>query len=110
MMELSSNLSNDSIFTIWYVCLKGALKPFFGIRLASGICPPSKWGLVVLPERFFAPLRPLQDVLPWPEPEPRPLRFVGLVAPRGEPSSFIFMRSSHSFPLAFQTAISSSHP
>ena len=62
----------------------------FGIRLIRGICPPSKPGLVVLPERFSAPFLPRHDCLPCPDPIPRPRLFVFLLAPFGSVISFIF--------------------
>src|SRR3546814_8641369 len=49
------------------------LKPRFGKRMCSGICPPSK-PLMLTPERAFAPFCPRPAVLPLPEPMPRPTR------------------------------------
>src|ERR1700676_1932879 len=49
------------------------LKPRFGRRRCSGICPPSK-PLMRTPERAVWPLPPRPAVLPLPEPMPRPTR------------------------------------
>src|SRR6202521_914735 len=49
------------------------LKPRFGSRRCSGICPPSK-PLIRTPERAVWPLPPRPPVLPLPEPIPRPMR------------------------------------
>src|SRR3954453_4599831 len=44
------------------------------IRRWTGIWPPSKWCRVLLPEREPAPFWPRPEVLPVPEPSPRPTR------------------------------------
>src|ERR1700761_1130838 len=49
------------------------LKPRFGRRRCSGIWPPSK-PLMRTPERAVWPLPPRPEVLPLPEPMPRPTR------------------------------------
>src|SRR6185436_18679426 len=51
------------------------VKPRFGRRRCSGICPPSKPGWRLKPERDFCPFSPRAAVLPCPEPGPRPTRF-----------------------------------
>jgi hypothetical protein len=72
------------------------VKPTFGIRMCSGVCPPSKNGLpeansvnagqtranlkesahLIPPlDRDFWPLWPRPQVLPFPDPMPRPRRF-----------------------------------
>src|SRR5436309_5261766 len=56
------------------------LKPRFGMRMCSGIWPPSK-PLIATPERALAPFWPRPAVLPSPEPMPRPTRRRGLRAP-----------------------------
>src|SRR5215469_14774196 len=55
-------------------------KPRLGMRMCSGIWPPSKpctW----LPVRALAPLTPRPEVLPRPEEEPRPSLSLRLWAP-----------------------------
>src|SRR3954462_12537654 len=49
------------------------VKPRLGRRRCSGICPPSK-PLMRTPERAVWPLPPRPEVLPLPEPMPRPTR------------------------------------
>src|SRR5918992_511156 len=44
------------------------------IRMWIGFCPPSKRTRRLLPERAPAPLWPRPEVLPVPEPSPRPIR------------------------------------
>src|SRR5436190_392175 len=56
------------------------LKPRLGMRMCSGIWPPSKpW--TDTPERAFWPFTPRPAVLPLPEPPPRPTRMRFLVEP-----------------------------
>src|SRR5688572_473716 len=61
------------------------VKPRFGRRRVSGIWPPSNCGLPPpgpwCPARALMPLCPLPDVLPVPEPGPRPSRLRFLVEP-----------------------------
>src|SRR5687767_9029146 len=47
-----------------------------------GFCPPSKRTRRLLPERAPAPLWPRPEVLPVPEPSPRPMRLRCLREPR----------------------------
>src|SRR5208282_2185823 len=49
-------------------------KPRFGKRRCSGIWPPSNPRMLREPERERCPLCPRVDVLPIPEPIPRPTR------------------------------------
>src|SRR6476661_138345 len=63
-----------------YFLAKMFLKPRFGSRRCSGICPPSK-PLMATPVRAFWPLTPRPAVLPLPEPMPRPTRLRVLFAP-----------------------------
>src|SRR5262249_38891186 len=53
------------------------------IRMWRGFWPPSYPVLRLLPERAPAPLWPRPDVLPWPEPSPRPIRLRGRRDPSG---------------------------
>ena len=69
-------------FTACATTLKGLVKPRFGSRRYIGIWPPSNPGLVDPPVRALCPLCPLPEVLPSPEPGPRPTRFRGWVEPR----------------------------
>src|SRR5688572_16556738 len=66
------------------------LKPRFGIRMWSGIWPPSK-PLMETPARLFWPFWPRPAVLPLPEPMPRPTRIRALRAPSLSRSSFSFI-------------------
>src|SRR3954470_19476869 len=51
------------------------------IRMWMGICPPSKLCRVLLPAREPAPFWPRPEVLPVPEPSPRPTRLRALREP-----------------------------
>src|SRR6218665_977447 len=66
------------------------LKPRFGIRMWSGIWPPSK-PKTETPERLFWPFWPRPAVLPSPEPMPRPTRTRLLRAPLLSLISFSFI-------------------
>src|SRR5690349_1387674 len=59
-----------------YSVRKILLKPRFGRRRCSGIWPPSKPRIMRDPERERWPLWPRPEVLPMPEPMPRPTRFL----------------------------------
>src|SRR5882724_10168580 len=61
-------------FTTWAVTLNGLVNPRLGSRRYIGIWPPSKPGLVEPPVRALWPLWPFPEVLPRPEPGPRPTR------------------------------------
>ena len=52
------------------------------IRMCSGIWPPSKRTRDFEPEREPAPFWPRPDVLPVPEPSPRPMRLRVFLEPR----------------------------
>src|SRR2546425_802157 len=79
----SASLPKWRTFTPWAGCLKGFVKPRFGMRRMSGICPPSNPGRVWPPERAVCPLPPRPAVLPIPEPGPRPLRMRARCEPAG---------------------------
>src|SRR5579863_8187006 len=66
------------------------LKPRFGRRRCSGIWPPSK-PLMRTPERAVWPLPPRPEVLPLPEPMPRPTRIRFLREPALSAISLSFM-------------------
>src|SRR3954452_21680907 len=73
------------------------VKPRLGRRRCSGIWPPSK-PLMRTPERAVWPLPPRPDVLPLPEPMPRPtrMRFLREPALSASSLSFIVLSSSSS--------------
>src|SRR5579863_3365262 len=60
-------------FTSTSFLANGLLKPRLGMRMCSGIWPPSKPPRAT-PERDFWPFTPRPAVLPLPEPGPRPTR------------------------------------
>src|SRR3954470_3616987 len=64
----------SSRFTTWASTRNGLVNPRLGRRRYIGIWPPSKPGLVPPPVRALWPLWPLPEVLPRPEPGPRPTR------------------------------------
>src|SRR5258706_6960538 len=59
------------------------LKPRLGRRRCSGIWPPSKPRFWLKPVPACWPLWPRALVFPWPEPMPRPTRFLAWVWPFG---------------------------
>src|SRR5436305_2745871 len=59
-----------------YSVRKMLVKPRLGKRRWSGIWPPSKPRIMCEPERERWPLWPRVEVLPMPEPIPRPTRFL----------------------------------
>jgi len=65
-----------SRFTMLYSLRKMLVKPRLGMRRWSGIWPPSKPRIIREPLRERWPLCPRVDVLPMPEPIPRPTRFL----------------------------------
>src|SRR5271155_6013019 len=69
-----------SRFTTVYSVRKILVKPRFGSRRCSGIWPPSNPRIIREPERDRCPLCPRVEVLPIPEPIPRPTRFLLLFA------------------------------
>jgi len=70
----SSACCNRPKFTTVKVLRKMFLNPRFGSRRWSGVCPPSK-PLSATPVRAVCPLPPRPEVLPLPDPMPRPTRF-----------------------------------
>src|SRR6185436_17864994 len=81
------NFSNGIDF---FMCGPRSLR----IRMWMGVCPPSKFTFWRAPEREPAPLWPRPDVLPVPEPSPRPMRLRGLRDPGAGFSEWSPMRSS----------------
>jgi hypothetical protein len=51
------------------------VNPRFGTRRCNGIWPPSNPRINRAPDRDHCPLWPRVDVLPMPDPMPRPTRF-----------------------------------
>src|SRR5271166_4603616 len=83
VISLSPRLANRSRFTTSYSVLKILVKPRLGRRRCSGIWPPSKPRMMREPLRDLWPLWPRVEVLPMPEPIPRPTRLRFSVAFRG---------------------------
>src|SRR5882672_6219583 len=73
------------------------VKPRFGRRRCSGICPPSKPTLWKPPERARWPLWPRPAVLPQPEPTPRPTRCRSLFDPGAGLNVFSFINNYRRF-------------
>ena len=74
--------SRSRTLTTWNSTRLKFLKPRLGIRRMSGICPPSKRGCTLAPERDFCPFWPRVAVFPRPDPGPLPPRFWFLREPR----------------------------
>src|SRR5512147_1654 len=83
--------------TVWLATRNGLVKPRFGSRRYIGIWPPSKPGLVPPPVRALWPLLPLPDVLPRPEPGPRPTRLRDWVLPGAGERSWSFISALDDF-------------
>jgi len=90
-MVSAGNRLKSRTLTIIQGFLKILKKPRLGRRRMRGIWPPSKAGLIFAPERDFCPLWPRQEVLPCPEPIPRPTRFLLCFDPGDGCSSSNFM-------------------
>src|SRR5215475_15498427 len=74
-MVVSPNAASASRFTIEYSLRNTLVNPRFGMRRCRGIWPPSKPRSMREPLRERCPLWPRVDVLPIPDPMPRPTRF-----------------------------------
>src|SRR5271157_5623803 len=83
VISLSPRLASRPRFTTSYSVLKMLVKPRLGRRRCSGIWPPSKPRMMREPLRDLWPLWPRVEVLPMPEPIPRPTRLRFSVAFRG---------------------------
>src|ERR1700683_5208951 len=69
-----------SRFTTVYSVRKILVKPRLGRRRCNGIAPPSKPRIMYEPERDLWPLWPRVEVLPMPDPMPRPTRLRPVLA------------------------------
>src|SRR5579883_1327960 len=78
--SVSPSSTRRSRFSVLYSTRKILVKPRLGRRRCSGIWPPSKPRIRLEPEREPCPLCPRVEVLPCPEPIPRPTRFLFLFA------------------------------
>ena len=84
-MPASKRSSSEDTLTGWVWVRKGSngIDFFmcgprsFRIRMWIGIWPPSKFARLLLPEREPAPFCPRPEVLPFPDPSPRPTRLRG---------------------------------
>src|SRR5215203_1639252 len=116
---LSKRASRSRRFTGW-VCVRNFSNgiDFFmcgprslRIRMWIGVWPPSKLILFFAPEREPAPFCPRPEVLPVPEPSPRPTRLRGLREPGAGASECRPMRSSRSSAIdAHEVADGVHHP
>src|SRR5512137_2918117 len=71
------------MLTAAMIRLRGFLNPRLGSLRERGICPPSKLGRTLCPERAFWPLAPFPAVPPCPDPSPLPTRFFFFREPSG---------------------------
>src|SRR6516225_6570575 len=76
VIVVSPSSASRSRLTIANSLRKMFVKPRFGMRRCSGIWPPSNPRIMREPLRERCPLCPRVDVLPMPEPMPRPTRFL----------------------------------
>src|SRR5207253_3876315 len=74
VIVVSPSAASFSRFTMQYSFRKMLVKPRLGMRRCSGIWPPSKPRIIREPVRERCPLCPRVDVLPMPDPIPRPTR------------------------------------
>ena len=77
---VSPSSASFSRFTMLYSLRKILVNPRLGMRRCNGIWPPSKPRIMREPLRERWPLCPRVEVLPMPEPMPRPTRFLFSVA------------------------------
>src|SRR6266853_1065772 len=75
VISVSPSVASRSRFTTSYSSRKIFVKPRFGKRRCNGIWPPSNPRISLAPDRDHCPLCPRVEVLPMPEPMPRPTRF-----------------------------------
>src|SRR5439155_16222297 len=74
VMVVSPSAARRSRLTMLNSLRKILVKPRLGMRRCSGIWPPSKPRIIREPVRERCPLCPRVDVLPMPDPIPRPTR------------------------------------
>src|SRR5208282_4616273 len=74
VIVVSPSAARRSRFTMLYSWRKTLVNPRLGMRRCNGIWPPSKPRIMREPLRERWPLWPRVDVLPMPEPMPRPTR------------------------------------
>src|ERR1700741_5684010 len=74
LIVVSPSSTSRSRLTMLYSLRKMLVKPRFGMRRCSGICPPSNPRIMRDPGRERCPLCPRVEVFPIPEPIPRPTR------------------------------------
>src|SRR5208337_3419113 len=75
VISVSPSAASRSRFTMSYSSRKMLVKPRFGTRRCNGIWPPSNPRISRAPDRDHCPLCPRVEVLPMPDPMPRPTRF-----------------------------------
>src|SRR5258705_2858743 len=76
VMVVSPRVASFSRFTMLNSWRKMLVNPRLGMRRCKGIWPPSKPRIMREPLRERWPLWPRVEVLPMPEPIPRPTRFL----------------------------------
>src|SRR6185369_1025515 len=76
VIVVSPKPASFSRLTIVYSVRKMLAKPRFGRRRCNGIWPPSNPRIMREPLRERCPLCPRAEVLPMPDPMPRPTRFL----------------------------------
>ena len=76
VIVVSPSAASFSRFTMLYSLRKMLVNPRLGMRRCRGIWPPSKPRIMREPLRERWPLCPRVEVLPMPEPMPRPTRFL----------------------------------
>src|SRR5260370_9308613 len=75
VISVSPSVASRSRFTTSYSSRKMFVKPRFSTRRRNRIWPPSNPRIRRAPERGHCPLWPRVEVLPMPDPMPRPTRF-----------------------------------
>src|ERR1035437_3524558 len=78
-----SSFSRRPRLTMAHSFLKMLVKPRLGRRRCRGIWPPSKPRFCPKPVPARCPFDPRVEVLPWPDPMPRPMRLRAFFCPAG---------------------------